>query len=274
MLQRAAEILRRVARGLTAASGSLRPRRRSVYREEEAQHRVRRRVRTTFQSLTVRNYRLFATGQLVKLIGVWMMFVAQDWLVLHISDDSATALGIVTALQFTPVLLLTMLGGALADRYDKRVLLLIANGAWAILAILLAVLVVTDVVQLWHVYVLAGALGVASAIETPARQSFVSELVGATLLPNALSLNSAVFNSARIAGPAIAGGAIALIGLGPTFLVATLAAVAPLLSLARIRPSRAVSRGAAATLGAGAGHDSRRSALRVGTAPTWCWRSP
>jgi len=194
-------------------------------------------VRTTFQSLTIRNYRLFATGQLVKLIGVWMMFVAQDWLVLHISDDSATALGIVTALQFTPVLLLTMLGGALADRYDKRVLLLIANGAWAILAILLAVLVVTDVVQLWHIYVLAGALGVASAIETPARQSFVSELVGATLLPNALSLNSAVFNSARIAGPAIAGGAIALIGLGPTFLVATLAAVAPLLSLARIRPT-------------------------------------
>lgn len=198
---------------------------------------MRRRVRTTFQSLTVRNYRLFASGQLVKLVGVWIMFVAQDWLVLQISGDSATALGIVTALQFIPVLLLTMLGGSLADRYDKRVLLMIANAVWAVLAMLLALLVVTDIVELWHLYVLAGALGTATAIENPARQAFASELVGTTLLPNALSLNAATFNSARIAGPAIAGGAIALIGLGPTFIIATLAAIAPLISLARIRPA-------------------------------------
>lgn len=197
---------------------------------------MRRRVRTTFQSLTVRNYRLFASGQLVKLIGVWVMFVAQDWLVLNLSGDSAAALGLVTALQFTPVLLLTMLGGALADRYDKRLLLLAANGVWASLAILLAVLVVTGTVTLWHVYVLAAAMGTASAIETPVRQSFVSELVGNTLLPNALSLNAAVFNTARIVGPAIAGGAIALIGLGPTFAVATVAALSPLVSLSRMRP--------------------------------------
>lgn len=197
---------------------------------------MRARLHQTFQSLTVRNYRLFATGQLVKLIGVWMMFVAQDWLVLQLSGDSATAVGITVALQFTPILLLTLHGGALADRYDKRKLLLAANAGFAILAILLAVLVVTGVVQLWHVFVLAALLGVFNAIENPVRQAFVSELVGNTLLPNALSLNSAVFNSARIAGPAAAGGAIALFGLGPAFLIATSAAVAPLVSLTRMRP--------------------------------------
>jgi len=198
---------------------------------------LRTRLTRTFQSLTVRNYRLFATGQLVKLVGVWMMLVAQDWLVLKLSDDSATAVGITVALQFTPVLLFTLLGGSLADRYDKRKLLLAANAVFAVFAIVLASLVVADVVQLWHVYVAAAAIGIANAIENPARQAFVSELVGGTLLPNALSLNSAVFNTARIAGPAAAGGAIALVGLGPTFLISTLAAVAPLVTLTRMRPA-------------------------------------
>lgn len=197
---------------------------------------MRARVRKTFQSLTVRNYRLFATGQLVKLIGVWMMFVAQDWLVLDLSDDSATAVGITVALQFVPVLLLTLHGGALADRYDKRKLLLVANAGFAGCAVVLAVLVATGAVQLWHVFAAAAAMGAATAIENPARQAFVSELVGERLLPNALALNSAVFNTARIAGPAAAGGAIAVAGLGPTFLIATFAAVSPLVSLARIRP--------------------------------------
>jgi MFS family permease len=198
---------------------------------------VRARLTKTFQSLTVRNYRLFASGQLVKLIGVWMMFIAQDWLVLKLSGDSATAVGIVVALQFTPVLLLTLVGGALADRYDKRKLLLVANAAFAALAIFMALLVLTGVVQMWHVFVLAALMGTANAIETPVRQAFVSELVGNTLLPNALSLNASVFNSARIVGPALAGGAIAVVGLGPTFLIATLAAVSPIVSLARMRPA-------------------------------------
>lgn len=198
---------------------------------------MRARLTKTFQSLTVRNYRLFATGQLVKLVGVWMMFIAQDWLVLKLSGDSATAVGVVVALQFTPVLLLTLVGGALADRYDKRKLLLVANATFAGLAIFMALLVVGGVVQLWHVFVLAALMGTANAIETPARQAFVSELVGNTLLPNALSLNASVFNSARIVGPAVAGAAIAVIGLGPTFLIATLAAVSPVVSLARVRPS-------------------------------------
>jgi MFS family permease len=198
---------------------------------------VRARLIRTFQSLTVRNYRLFATGQLVKLTGVWIMFVAQDWLVLQLSDDSAAAVGIVVALQFTPLLLLTLVGGALADRYDKRKLLILANSVFAGLAVGFALLVVSGVVQLWHVYVFAALLGIVNSIETPTRQAFVSELVGTTLLPNALSLNASVFNVARIAGPAAAGVAIATVGLGPTFLIATLAAISPVVSLLRMRPA-------------------------------------
>ncbi|HYN93596.1 MAG TPA: MFS transporter [Pilimelia sp.] len=196
---------------------------------------MRARLSTTFRSLRIRNYRLFATGQLVKLIGVWVMWTAQDWLVLELSGDSATALGVVTALQFIPVLLLTLYGGKLADRYDKRLLLLAANGAYAILAMLLAGLVATGAVRLWHVFAFAFAIGVANAIETPVRQSFVSELVGTALLPNALSLSAATFNSARVVGPALAGVAIATVGTGPVFLASAALAVAPLASYGRMR---------------------------------------
>ncbi|MFU8852219.1 MFS transporter [Micromonospora sp. SL1-18] len=190
---------------------------------------------TMFQSLRVRNYRLFATGQLIKLIGVWMMFIAQDWLVLDLSGNSATALGVVTALQFTPVLLLTLLSGRLADRYDKRLLLFIANAFWTVLALMMSVLVITGLVQLWHVFAFAALLGVANAVETPVRQAFVSELVGVPLLPNALSLNSATFNSARIIGPAVAGLAIAAFDVGPVFLFSALSSIAPLVNVVRMR---------------------------------------
>ncbi|MEG3633168.1 MFS transporter [Micromonospora palythoicola] len=193
------------------------------------------RLSTMFQSLQVRNYRLFAFGQLVKLIGVWMMFIAQDWLVLELSGDSATALGVVVALQFTPVLLLTLLSGRLADRYDKRLLLFVANAFWTVLSLAMSVLVLTDLVQLWHVFVFAALLGVANAMETPVRQAFVSELVGTALLPNALSLNAAVFNSARIVGPAVAGLAIAVFDVGPVFLVTALSSIAPLVTVIRMR---------------------------------------
>ncbi|MGC5051021.1 MFS transporter [Micromonospora sp. DT48] len=195
------------------------------------------RLSTMFQSLQVRNYRLFAFGQLVKLIGVWMMFIAQDWLVLELSGDSATALGVVVALQFTPVLLLTLLSGRLADRYDKRMLLFIANAFWTVLSLAMSVLVLTGLVQLWHVFVFAALLGVANAVETPVRQAFVSELVGMSLLPNALSLNAAVFNSARIVGPAVAGLAIAVFDVGPVFLFTALSSIAPLVTVIRMRPA-------------------------------------
>ncbi|MEV6371044.1 MFS transporter [Micromonospora musae] len=195
------------------------------------------RLSTMFQSLTVRNYRLFATGQLIKLLGVWMMYIAQDWLVLDLSGNSATALGVVTALQFTPVLLLTLLSGRLADRYDKRILLFVANTFWTVLALGMSVLVLTGLAQLWHVFAFALLLGVANAVETPVRQSFVSELVGVSLLPNALSLNAAVFNSARIIGPAIAGVAIALFDVGPVFLITAVSSIAPLVNVVRMRTS-------------------------------------
>jgi MFS family permease len=198
---------------------------------------LRIRLKRTFQSLTVRNYRLFATGQLVKLVGVWMMFISQDWLVLQLSGNSATAVGFTVAMQFTPILLLTLFAGVLADRYDKRKLLLAANTVSVTFAISLGLLVVTGTVQLWQVFVAAAGIGAANAIENPTRQAFVSELVGGTLLPNALSLNAAVFNTARIIGPAVAGGAIALFGVGPAFLIATAGLVAPLFSLTRLRPA-------------------------------------
>ncbi len=192
---------------------------------------------TVFGSLKVRNYRLFTTGQLVKLLGTWMMVVAQDWLVLQLSDNSPTALGIVTALQFTPVLLLTLYGGQLADRFDKRRMLLIANFASALVAGLLGILVVTGVANLWWVFVTAALFGVVSAIETPVRQAFVSELVSRELLPNALSLSSATFNTARVVGPAIAGLVIALLHdrTGPIFLITAGLCLAPLVGLSRMR---------------------------------------
>ncbi|MEU7904054.1 MFS transporter [Actinoplanes sp. NPDC049118] len=191
---------------------------------------------TTFRSLQVRNYRLFATGQLVKLVGVWMMFTAQDWLVLDLSGNSPGALGIVTALQFLPVLLLTLWSGKLADRFDKRKLLVMANTAFAVTAILFAILVASGIVVLWHVFLFALLLGVANAFETPVRQAFVSELVELPLLPNALALSAATFNTARIGGPALAGVALALFQTGPVFLIATVLSIAPIFSYLSMRP--------------------------------------
>ncbi|HZM76273.1 MAG TPA: MFS transporter [Candidatus Limnocylindrales bacterium] len=198
---------------------------------------MRARLTTTFVSLTVRNYRLFAGGQLIKLIGVWMMYIAQDWLVLELSNDSAMALGLVTALQFLPVMVLTLYAGSLADRFDKRTLLMISNGAWAGLAVAQAILVATGGIQLWMIMVFGLLLGVAQAIETPVRQAFVSELVGRTLLPNALSLSAATFQSSRIVGPALAGVGIAAWGTGPIFLLSTVVAIAPVIMQWRMNPA-------------------------------------
>ncbi len=190
----------------------------------------------TFRSLAVRNYRLFATGQVISLSGTWAQRVAQDWLVLQLTDNSGVALGLVTALQFLPVLLFGLYGGVLADRYDKRRLLIGAQVAMGALALVLGVLDLTGVVQLWHVYVLAFALGLAAVVDTPTRQAFVSEMVGPGDLSNAVSLNSATFNASRIIGPAIAGLAIAQWGTGPVFLTNGASFVAVVLGLLRMRP--------------------------------------
>jgi MFS family permease len=189
-----------------------------------------------FRSLRVRNYRLYAGGQLVSLTGTWMQRVAQDWLVLELTN-SGTALGIVTALQFLPSLLFGLWGGLLADRYDKRKLLLATQTGLALVALILGVLDVTGIVQYWQVLVLALALGLVSAIDSPVRQSFVVEMVGPDDLTNAVGLNSTIFNSARILGPAVAGVMITAIGTGWAFVANGISSIAVLTALALMRPA-------------------------------------
>ena len=189
----------------------------------------------TFRSLRNRNYRLFAAGQIVSNTGTWGQRVAQDWLVLELSGNSGVALGVTTGLQFLPVLVFGLYGGVLADRYDKRRLLIGAQAAMGVLALVLALLDLSGAVQLWHVFALAFGLGLASVVDTPVRQAFVSEMVGPDDLPNAVSLNSATFNSARIVGPAAAGLAIAAVGTGWVFLVNAVSYVAVLAGLQAMR---------------------------------------
>ena len=171
----------------------------------------------TFRSLRIRNYRLFFTGQLISVTGTWMQTVAQSWLVLNLTN-SGVALGITVALQFLPMLLFGMWGGLLADRYDKRKLLIAMQVAGGLLALILYALVATDTVELWMVYVLAFGLGMVTMVDMPTRQSFVIEMVGPDEVPNAVGLNSAMFNTGRILGPTAAGITIATLGLAPAFL--------------------------------------------------------
>jgi MFS family permease len=189
----------------------------------------------TFRSLSHPNYRRYAAGSLVSNTGTWMQRVAQDWLVLVLTGSGA-AIGITTGLQFLPFLLLSPWAGLVADRIPKRRLLQITNVAMAVPALALGLLAVTGTVQIWHVYVLALVLGVASAFDAPARQSFVSEIVGPDDLANAVGLNSASFNTARLVGPALAGLLIAgfgggVGGTGWVILLNGLSYVAPVLTL-------------------------------------------
>lgn len=191
-----------------------------------------------FRALGNRNYRMWAGGALVSNIGTWMQRVAQDWLVLTVlTDHSGTAVGITTGLQFLPMLLLGPYGGVLADRYRKLVILRWTQTAMGLCGLLVGLLVMTGAAQLWQVYVAALCLGVASAIDGPARQAFVSELVGQDNISNAVALNSASFNTARLTGPAIAGVLIAWVGTGPVFLLNAASFAAVIVSLWRIRPS-------------------------------------
>jgi MFS family permease len=189
-----------------------------------------------FRSLRVRNYRLYASGQLVSLTGTWMQRVAQDWLVLTLTN-SGTALGIVTALQFGPSLVLGLYGGVLADRLDKRKVLLATQSALALAALLLGLLDVAGVVQYWHVLALATVLGLITAIDTPVRQAFVVEMVGRDELTNAVGINSAIFNGGRILGPAVAGVMISAVGTGWAFIANALSSVAVLVGLGMMRTS-------------------------------------
>lgn len=201
----------------------------------------------TFAALSVPNFRLYFAGQSVSLVGTWMQLVAQSWLVLQLSG-SGTVLGLVVAAQFLPVLLAGPYGGLVADRADKRRLLLLTQSGLALLALLLGLLTVTHVVRLWMVVVVAVLLGSVNAVDNPARQAFVPEMVGQDLVRNAVSLNSVTTNAARAIGPAVAGVLIAWLGVGVCFLANAVSFVAVLVALAvmrtgLLRPAPPVRRG-------------------------------
>lgn len=201
---------------------------------------------STFRSLAGYNYRVWAGGALVSNVGTWMQRTAQDWLVLtELTDNSATAVGIVMSLQFGPSLLLLPLTGYVADRYDRRHVLLATQCAMGLLALGLGLLTLLGVAQLWQVYLFAFLLGCVSAFDAPARQTFVSELVGEQHLTNAVALNSTSFNAARMIGPAVAGLLIASVGTGWVFLINALSYIAVLGSLAMLRVAELHRRGRA-----------------------------
>lgn len=187
-----------------------------------------------FSSLKIRNYRLFFLGQVVSNTGTWMQRIAQDWLVLSLTGSSA-AVGITTALQFLPMLLFGLYGGVLVDRLPKRPTLLATQTAMGVTGLVLAFLTLSGHVQVWHVYLAAFAVGLATVVDNPARQSFVSEMVGPGQLQNAVSLNSANFQSARLVGPAVAGVLITGVGTGWAFLFNGLSFVAPIAGLLLMR---------------------------------------
>ncbi|HCA86258.1 MAG TPA: MFS transporter [Streptomyces sp.] len=187
----------------------------------------------TFRSLREPNYRRFFTGHAVSVVGTWMQRVAQDWLVLTLTG-SGVALGLSSALQFGPIILLGLWGGTVVDRVDRRRLIIATQSVQAVLAAALAVLALTGVVQLWMVYALALALGLVTVLDSPARQAFVGEMVQPADYVNAQALNSTVHNAGRLVGPAIAGLLISTTGVGVAFVVNAVSFVAVLAGLLRM----------------------------------------
>ena len=198
----------------------------------EEQQQVKGLLRT-FLALRHRNFRLFWFGQLISLTGTWMQTTAQAWLVLTLTH-SAWLLGLVGALQFLPVLILALFGGVLADRLPKRRMLLFTQSSALLQAAVLWVLVATGHVQIWHVLVLASLLGLTNSVDMPTRQAFVFEMVGREDLPNAIALNSSLFNMARVLGPGLGGLLIAWLGVAPLFLLNALSFIAVIIGLALI----------------------------------------
>ncbi len=172
-----------------------------------------------WRSFRHRNYRILFPANTVSNIGSWAQRIAQDWLVLELTNNNGTYLGLVTAVQFAPVLFFSLHGGKFADRFNKRKVLILTNVIGGAASLALGILVMTNLIALWHVFVLAAVLGISTAIDAPVRQAFTTEVVGQSDLPNAVSLNSANFNAGRLIGPAISGGLIAAFGTGPSFIV-------------------------------------------------------
>ena len=196
--------------------------------------RLKVKVDGNWRSFRHRNYRILFPANAISNIGSWAQRIAQDWLVLELTNNSGTYLGLVTAVQFAPVLLFSLPGGKLADRLDKRKVLIFTNLVGGATSIGLGVLVITEQIQLWHVFVLAAILGVSTAIDAPVRQAFTTEVVGQVDLPNAVSLNSANFNAGRLIGPAVSGALIAAFGTGPSFLINGLSYFFVISALARL----------------------------------------
>ena len=189
----------------------------------------------TFRSLRIRNYRIYAGGQLAANVGVWMQRVAQDWLVLQLSDGSAVALGVTVGLQFLPIALFSLWGGSLADRFPRRRLLMVTGASMGALALLLGVIVLAGLATVGLVMAMAFLLGVVAALDSPARQAMVSELVPRGDLHNAVALNSASFNLGRVLGPAAAGLLVAAVGSGWVFVINASGYVAVVVALSFLR---------------------------------------
>ena len=189
---------------------------------------------TTFSSLRGRNFRLFATGQIVSNTGSWVQRIAQDWLVLSLTGSPA-AVGITTALQFLPTLLLGLVGGLIADRYPKRRILLATQLGMATIAGTLAYLTLSHQVAVWQVYLLAFGLGLVTAVDNPTRQSFVNEMVGPDQLRNAISINSSVFQLGALVGPVVSGVLISAFGPGYSFAINAVSYAAPFAALSLMR---------------------------------------
>ncbi|MBN2219083.1 MAG: MFS transporter [Kosmotogaceae bacterium] len=191
------------------------------------------RMGRAFPALKVRNFRFFWIGQLISVMGTWMQTAAQSWLVLTITD-SPFLLGLLGVAQFTPVLLFSLPAGVFVDRFPKRSIVLLTQMISMILALILAILVFTDSVQYWHIFLLALGLGMVKTLDIPARQSFMIELVGRDVVLNAVALNSTVMNLGRVVGPAVAGVVMALVGAGWCFLVNGLTFLAVIFGLLKI----------------------------------------
>ena len=199
--------------------------------------RVREAGRRTFRAIAVRNYRLYFTGQVISVSGTWMQTVAQAYLILFPLHGTGVDVAIATSLQFLPLLVFGPFGGLIADRVDKRKVLYATQGAAGLLALVLGVSVATHSVTLLEVYLLAAGLGFVNLFDNPARQSFVSEMVGLELLPNAVSLNSVLINSARVIGPAIGGLLIITLGVGTCFFLNAASYGAVIVALSMMRAS-------------------------------------
>jgi MFS family permease len=219
-----------------------------------------------FSALHHRNFRLFWFGQIISVTGTWMQSIGQAWLVLQLTHN-AFLLGVVSALQFLPVLLLSPFGGVIADKFPKRRLLICTQAAAMAQAAVMFVLAGTGTIRVWQIFILAACLGTVNALDIPTRQAFISEMVGRGDLMNAISLNSAQFNASRVVGPGIAGLLIALLGIPPLFLLNAISYIAVIAGLALMNPALLQAR-------VNRGTPPQRALAQVREGMIFSWRSP